>query len=347
MRGDRRPFALAGDWLGGLCVLGSEPVRVAGGDDDPFEVLEQVPDVSGGEAAVGGGWVGWLGYGLGGRIEELPPTPPAPVPCEPFSLAFYDHVIVFDGERWWFEALWSEARDAALRERLSLWRTRLGGSGGLGGSGDSSGSGGSGEPGDARSRRAVTLAPFRLAANGARGHLDAVSECTRRIATGELFQANLCVRLDSTLEGDPLDLFAAALTPTPTRFAAFVDGAVSLSPERFLRRQDRTVWSEPIKGTRPRAVGEPEGSAAYDELVASAKDAAEHVMIVDLMRNDLGRVCRYGSIVAGAPEVQAHAGVWHLVSTVQGTLRDRVGDGELLRATFPPGRSPAPRRCRR
>ena len=332
LRGDRRPFALVGEWFGGLCILGSEPVRVAACEEDPFEVVQEVPDVVGaGDVAVGGGWVGWLGYGLGGRIEELPPAPPAPVPCEPFSLAFYDHVIVFDGARWWFEALWSETREAALRERLSLWRSRLG---------DSDrplGPRGTGHTSGARSRKAVSLTPFRFAANGARGHLDAVGECTRRITTGELFQANLCVRLESSLVGDPLDLFATALAPAPPRFAAFVDGALSLSPERFLRRRERTVWSEPIKGTRPRAPGESAGSAAYDELVASAKDAAEHVMIVDLMRNDLGRVCDYGSIVASEPAVQPHAGVWHLVSTVRGTLRDEVGDGELLRAAFPPG----------
>ena len=224
LRGDRRPFALVGEWLGGLCVLGSEPVQVAGGDDDPFAVLEQVPDLGPvGDVAVGGGWVGWLGYGLGGRIEELPPPPPAPIPCDPFSLSFYDNVVVFDGERWWFEALWSDRRDAALGERLSLWRSRLGGVGGR------------------RSRRSVALAPFRLAANGARGHLDAVAQCVGRIETGELFQANLCLRLESSLRGDPLDLFAAALDPVPPRFAAFVDGAISLSPERFLRRSGRTV----------------------------------------------------------------------------------------------------------
>src|SRR5271165_3780113 len=110
LRGDRRPFALSGDWLGGLCVLGSEPVRTAGAGEDPFGVIEQHPSVgdrSAGLPAVGGGWVGWLGYGLGALVECLPPPPPAPVPRRLFSLAYYDHVLVFDGDRWWFEALWS------------------------------------------------------------------------------------------------------------------------------------------------------------------------------------------------------------------------------------------------
>ena len=118
LAGDARPFALVGEWLGGLAVLGSDPVRVAGGDEDPFAVIGSQPAVGGGvELLVGGGWVGWLGYRLGGLIERLPPSPPAPVPRAPFSLAFYDHVVVHDGERWWFEALWSDERDAALAAR--------------------------------------------------------------------------------------------------------------------------------------------------------------------------------------------------------------------------------------
>ena len=318
LRGDRRPVALVGEWLGGLAILGSEPVRLAGPGDDPFAVLDAQPVLASGEALVGGGWIGWLGYGLGARIERLPPSPPAPVVRPAFSLAFYDHVVVHDGERWWFEGLWSAERDAALRERRALWEARLqrAPSGGAAG---------------------AVPTPFALVANGADGHVAAVVECRGRIADGELYQANLCARLEASYEGDLLDLFARALPPAQPRFGGFVNGVVSLSPERFLRRRGREVWTEPIKGTRPRIGGEPERELAREELVASTKDAAEHVMIVDLMRNDLGRVCAYGTVRADPPRVEAHAGVWHLVSTVSGRLRDGVSDGELLRAAFPPG----------
>ena len=176
-----------------------------------------------------------------------------------------------------------------------------------------------------------------FAANGGAGHVDAVADCRRRIEAGELYQANLCVRLEARYDGDPLDLFARALPRARPRFGALVGGVVSLSPERFLRRSGRDVWTEPIKGTRPRTGFNDEDSAAREELLASAKDAAEHVMIVDLMRNDIGRVCAYGSVQAQTPRIEGHAGVWHLVSTVSGRLRDGVRDGELLRATFPPG----------
>jgi para-aminobenzoate synthetase/4-amino-4-deoxychorismate lyase len=244
------------------------------------------------------------------------------VPRPDFSLALYDHVLVHDGSQWWFEALWSDERDAVLRERLKAWRRRVLMMPVL--------------PNGADRWEAVPT-PFRLTANGAGGHLEAVADCRRRIEAGELYEANLCVRLEARFHGDPLDLFARAVPVAQPRFGAYVDGVVSLSPERFLRRAGREVWTEPIKGTRPRVGAENARSAAREELAASEKDAAEHVMIVDLMRNDLGRVCRYGSVRAEPPRVEPHAGVWQLVSTVSGRLRDEVGDGELLRASFPPG----------
>src|SRR6185312_12255712 len=181
LRGEERPFALIGEWLGGLTVLGSAPAREASADEDPFSVIDSGPSVVGGERAVrvGGGWVGWLGYGLGGRIERLPPSPPAPNPQPDFSLAFYDHVLVHDGERWWFEALWSDERDAVLRERLAVWRRRL-----------------ATMPVLADGAGAV-LTPFRLAANRSTGHVAAVADCRRRIEAGELYEANLCVRLEA------------------------------------------------------------------------------------------------------------------------------------------------------
>ena len=319
LRGEERPFALVGEWLlGEAAVLGSAPVRVLRDDADPFAALDALPSVSDGDALIGGGWVGWLGYGLGAAVEALPPSPPAPAPRPAFSLAFYDHVVLFDGSRWWFEGLWNAERDGVLRERLELWRSRLR------------------EDPEVPAVPATTTS-FRLTGNGAAGHLEAVADCRRRIAAGELYEANLCVRLQARLAGDPLELFARALPAARPRFGAFVDGVASLSPERFLRRRGREVWTEPIKGTRPRVGLAESREAAHAELASSEKDAAEHVMIVDLMRNDLGRVCTYGSVRAQAPRVEPHAGVWHLVSTVRGQLREGVGDGELLRASFPPG----------
>jgi para-aminobenzoate synthetase/4-amino-4-deoxychorismate lyase len=317
VRGDRQPFTLVGDWAGGGgAIVGSEPV-LAASEGDPFALLDDQPAVDGIEPdAVGGGWFGWLGYGLGGLVERVPPSPPRPQPLPPFALGFYDHLLRRDaGGRWWFEALWTDDREAELNRRLSELRARL--AAGV----------------EEREAWVGELAP---AGPGAAGHVAAVEECRERIAAGEIFQANVCLRLEGGLEGDPLDVFARASRELEPRYAAFVGGewgaVCSLSPELFLRRRERRVVSEPIKGTASRSA---EGRTA---LAASAKDRAENVMIVDLMRNDLGRVCEYGSIsVTALVETRPAPGVWHLVSTVGGTLREGVGDGDLLRASFPPG----------
>ena len=314
LRGEPRPVALSGAWAGGGVLLSSHPAAVA---RDPFAVLDAPTPVEGGvDGAVGGGWIGWLGFGLARELEPVPPPPPRPEPVAPFDLAFHDHVVRCDAAgRWWFEALWTDARANVLTERLRTWRARL--------------------AGPPPAERPVEAGPLRVAAPGAAGHAVAVAEAIERIAAGEVFQANICLRLDGPLDGDALDLWVRGVAASSPAYAAYVGGGdhvvASLSPELFLRRRGRTVTSSPIKGTAPI-----DGDPAL--LVQSTKDRAENVMIVDLMRNDLGRVCEYGSVTV--PElfaVRPAAGVWHLVSTVRGTLRHGVGDGDLLRATFPPG----------
>jgi para-aminobenzoate synthetase/4-amino-4-deoxychorismate lyase len=327
VRGDERAFALAGDWAGGGAVVGSEPVVVARPEEDPFELLDRQPRVEheGGDA-VGGGWFGYLGYNLGARLERVPPPPPRHVKLPDFALAFYDHVLHLDADgQWWFEALWTDAREAELQARLELLRTRLT---------------------EGVRERPVWVGTFQPAPPGGAGHMTAIDECRERIAAGEIFQANLCLRLEAEWKGDPLDLFARTAGTLEPRHAGLLTGpwgaVCSLSPELFLRRRGREVVSEPIKGTAPRvlAAGR-DGTRAEDTraaLAASSKDRAENVMIVDLMRNDLGRVCEYGSIhVPALTEPRPAPGVWHLVSTVTGTLRPDAGDGDLLRASFPPG----------
>ena len=329
VRGDERPFGLAGDWAGGGAIVGSEPVVIAGEDEDPFDLLDRQPvvdDAAGHGGAVGGGWFGFLGYNLGARLERVPPPPPRRVPLPDFTLAFYDHVLRLDPDgRWWFEALWTDEREADLRARLELLRGRLAEGG---------------------RERPVWVGTFQPAPPGGAGHMTAIDECRERIAAGEIFQANLCLRLEAEWKGDPLDLFARTAGTLEPRHAGVVAGpwgaVCSLSPELFLRRRGREVVSEPIKGTAPRvlAAGR-EGTRAEDHraaLPASTQDRAENVMIVDLMRNDLGRVCEYGSIsVPSLTEPRPAPGVWHLVSTVRGTLRADTGDSDLLRASFPPG----------
>jgi para-aminobenzoate synthetase / 4-amino-4-deoxychorismate lyase len=172
-------------------------------------------------------------------------------------------------------------------------------------------------------------------------HLAAVEQAILRIRAGQLYQVNVCARLAGTLLGEPAELFARGVRQLAPGYAAFLrtpDGsAVSLSPELFLHRRGRAVRSAPIKGTRPRSGNRPDDPGA-GQLRRSVKDRAENVMIVDLVRNDLSRVCEPGTVAVGdLLEVRPAPGVWHLVSEVTGRLAETAGTAELLAATFPPG----------
>ena len=174
-----------------------------------------------------------------------------------------------------------------------------------------------------------------------RDHAAAVEAVRAAIAAGDVYQVNLVQHLSAAFAGSAASLAARLAPLTQPNDAPIGDSdwrlfegdewaIVSASPELFLSRRGSRVWTRPIKGTRP--LGERE------ELLASPKDAAEHVMIVDLERNDLSRVCLPGSV--RWPELMAAeplAGVEHLVSTVEGELRPDVGLAEILAATFPGG----------
>jgi para-aminobenzoate synthetase/4-amino-4-deoxychorismate lyase len=311
LRAEARPFALVGRWAGGGAILGSEPLAVVRGPGAPV-VLDGAPG-TGRSGAVGGGWFGWIAYEDGRVLEpSVPPGPPAGLSAQT-ELAYYDNVLrLMPDGRWFFEALVTEARAPALRERLAAVRGRTA------------------EPG------AAALHGARWRPPGPAGHGAAVAACVERIAAGDLSQANLAATIEARLEGHPLDALArGARVLVPDHGAAFAAGdrgIVSFSPELYLRRAGTSIASEPIKGT-----AEP-GPAARARLLASEKDAAEHVMIVDLVRNDLGRVSEIGSVrVASLREPREQVGVQHLVSRVEGRLRAGAGDADLIAATFPPG----------
>ena len=226
-------------------------------------------------------------------------------------LAFYDHLLRWTGGQWRFEALWSEERDHALRAIREESRALLR----------------EGTPRRA-AWRVGTFAGPQVAE-----HLDAIEQAVELIRAGELYQVNVCTRLRAAFDGSAVGLFADAAARLRPAYGAFVDAGTfavaSLSPELFLCRRGDEVTTSPIKGTVPR-------SQPAQALRRSTKDIAENVMIVDLMRNDLGRVAETGSVgVARLLSVEPHPGVWHLVSTV--TAQVRADDAALLRATFPPG----------
>ncbi|MEQ1646800.1 MAG: anthranilate synthase component I family protein, partial [Pyrinomonadaceae bacterium] len=164
------------------------------------------------------------------------------------------------------------------------------------------------------------------------------------------YQTNLTQQLTVTLDEEltPQMIFYRLRQQHPAPFSAFITRSdstvISASPERFFRVDggsdaDRfRITTSPIKGTRPRGTTDPEDAALRTELLTSPKDRAENTMIVDLLRNDLGRVCEYGSVrVEKLCDLEEHPTLFHLVSTVSGELRDDVNFSDILKALFPCG----------
>ncbi|MGO3004145.1 MAG: aminodeoxychorismate synthase component I [Halomonas sp.] len=164
----------------------------------------------------------------------------------------------------------------------------------------------------------------------------------RYIRAGDCYQINLAQRFYADYQGDEWQAYLLLRKATPTPFSGFMtwnDKAVlSLSPERFIQSRDGQVETRPIKGTRPRGQTPDEDKALAEQLLSSRKDRAENVMIVDLLRNDLGRVCLPGSIrVPQLCHLESYPNVHHLVSVVQGTLAEDCNPLTLLKAAFPGG----------
>jgi para-aminobenzoate synthetase component 1 len=175
------------------------------------------------------------------------------------------------------------------------------------------------------------------------GYEAAVRRTVEYIHAGDCFQVNLSQRLLAPLREYPLELYGRLRELNPAPFSAYFDlgdfQILSASPERFLRvYPDGEVETRPIKGTRPRGRTPEEDAALIRDLANSPKDRAENVMIVDLLRNDIGKVCEYGSVrVPQVCEVETFRFVHHLVSEVRGKLRPGLGPLDLLAAAFPGG----------
>ncbi len=301
-RDRERLVALIGAWHHGEALIAFDPTDVITGD--PFTGIDLPPSPGDGFF---GGWIGAWGYQLGRMIEDLPGAPPRRILQPDHRIAFYDHVLRLTDGVWWHESLSSDADlDAEIDAVLA------------------------GPSGEAKP---YEVGIFEMTPSPDQ-HQAALRTVLDHVAAGDIFQVNLCTRLESPFAGDPLDVFCAGVEALKPAYAAYVsspEGALaSLSPELFLRRTGDEVLTSPIKGT-----------AALDtdpaELVSSAKNRAENIMIVDLMRNDLGRVSVPGSVrVPAITRAERHA-VWHLVSDVVGHVSRGVLDSDLLRATFPPG----------
>lgn len=294
-------------------------------DADPGRGFERLkagfrPARHGAEQGFAGGYAGLMAYDLGQAFERLPAHPPGRAACPAIAMGWYEAVLVFDHQT---QSLCVQGDPAAAQRLIDR----------LGRGDDQTG------PQDAVAGTLTQDWPDTR-------YLDAVARARDYIAAGDIFQVNLSHAFTGRIEGEdaPLRVFERLAANSPAAFSAvFVlsEDQVILtnSPERFLKASaSGAVETRPIKGTRPRRADPVQDRAEAEALSASIKDRAENLMIVDLMRNDLARVCDPGSVKT--PElysVESYANVHHLVSTVTGRLSAACSVFDLIAATFPPG----------
>src|SRR5438477_2442794 len=342
-----RPF-LTFRSFGSLCQLGSgsmqrgshiqfgNPWHLLDGLMSRYELLEEV-DLP----FPLGGCFGYWGYELKNFVEpKLFRRPAADLELPDCQVGFYDSLVVFDhrlGKTWIVSTgldLDGSRCEDKRRRRQQFWEERL----------------------------AADFSPVRqpepnITEQGPRGpgcasrvrlnfsrssFIAAVDRAQRYIRAGDIYQVNLSQRLAAACELSGWELFERLSAVSPAPFSAFLDCGefqiASSSPEQFLRLSGPHVQTRPIKGTRPRSADSTRDAQLTCELQTSAKEMAELVMITDLLRNDLGKVCEYGSVqVPELVRLERYPQVQHLVSTIEGRLRSEVTHFAALASCFPGG----------
>lgn len=279
-----------------------------------------------------GGAVGYLSYDIVRYFERLPQTAVADLDVPDAAFMLPDTLVIFDHAKHQLIVMANAHNtgnpDAAYRDAIARIDQIVAALGNPLPPGQPAG-----EPLDPTMDSNVTQAQFE----------ENVRRAKEYITAGDAFQIVLSQRLTRRTSAPPLAIYRAlrATNPSPYMFYLNFGGDFTLmgaSPEMLVRYEDGIATNRPIAGTRPRGKDEAEDNALAQELISDEKERAEHVMLVDLGRNDLGRVCRYGTVkVTNLMEIERYSHVMHIVSQVQGEVRDDMDAFDLLRATFPAG----------
>jgi anthranilate synthase component 1 len=332
-----------GDRVARWSFLGASPSgEISGRDADPFAALRALPrgeSVNGNGIGVGnddlppftGGAVGYVGYDAVRRLEQLPATNPDPIGLPDAWFGVFDAVIAFDHAKHRLLFV-THAGEGEKEEKRALERLR-----GL----EARAEARAASPRPAASipltfKESLPLSSYILAVERAKEHIRA----------GDVFQVVLSRRWSAPFDGDPFAVYRALRSISPSPYQYFLrtpDGAIfGASPERLVRVATApggaAVETIPLAGTRPRGATREEDLALEEELLADPKERAEHVMLVDLGRNDLGRVSKAGSVrVSDFFRVERYSHVMHIASRVAGVLAEGKDAVDALVATFPAG----------
>ncbi len=298
-------------------ILAWNPVQVfRTKGEDPFPSLDKLL-----QSGIGAGAIGYFSYDLFRYLEDYPLLNAIDDLMLPdCCLAVYETVMFFDHarNRWEIAAASPDLIEKRVGEIQSLVRNH-------------------------RIERAARVQAGPQESNMTKAqYVSAVRKALRYIGAGDIYQVNLSQRFSQTFQGSSFDLFMNLREVSPSFYGAYLNcgdhAVISSSPELFLKRENDEIETRPIKGTRPRGRTKAEDEVFESDLIGSEKEAAELTMIVDLERNDLGRICEFNSVeVAAHRYIDRLPAVFHTVSTVRGRLRTGTSVVDILRATFPGG----------
>ncbi|MCP4708451.1 MAG: aminodeoxychorismate synthase component I [Planctomycetes bacterium] len=351
---DNRPGVFVmGDFdrqgTGRFSYLGLKPVEQLtfeqNGEGDPFEILNletqkyQLDSTQDLPAPFVGGWVGYLSYDLARYIERLPDNVNHDIPLPLMYFGFYDAIAAWDNQQ---KCGYLLALDyPGQRESTVSRRTRLRA---LCQVEDESEKSDQVEDKQQSATLQYTAHLVRQMESGIehQAYLDKVARAIEYIKAGDIFEVNISQRFACPYQESPSVLYEYLARHNPAGYATLIVAAdhavISASPELFLSRRGSRIITRPIKGTAPRGANEQEDRVNREWLLHSDKDRSELNMIIDLERNDLGRICQYGTVkVLAEREIEEHPTVLHTVSTIAGDLWDKTGISDIFRATFPGG----------
>jgi para-aminobenzoate synthetase component 1 len=269
-----------------------------------------------------GGALGYFSYDLGRRFEKLPTQAHQDINLPEMAVGIYAQAIIYDHKRKQYFLICQDDKRQAIEAFLQTLIN------------------------DKQKQQSIKdnfalTSPWQSNMNQA-SYIEKFNKVQQFLSSGDCYQINLSQRFDANYQGDEFQAYIALRCENKAPFSAFIrldkSSILSVSPERFLNLSAGKVQSKPIKGTMPRSADKVQDEINAQQLANSIKDRAENVMIVDLLRNDISKVCRANSVVVPKLfDIESFPAVHHLVSTVEGQLADQFNACDLLRGAFPGG----------